>query len=224
MAENIISVNVALVNGVPMVSSLDVAEKFEKSHKHVLDAIRKLIEELPVEFSGPNFRPVEYTDAKGEKRPMYHLTRDAFSLLAMGFTGKKALAWKVKYIAAFNAMEAELLKRSASKQKINRQQASLPAKDKYVAYIEEVEAFRSRCSAEIDRLLDKGLDLIDFRLFGTNGIAGFTPILIDWLQGVAGQHVPLVSDWHSMERAIQYSPLCLMKRMETFLSNRFVRP
>lgn len=98
-----------------------------------------------------------------------------------------------------------------------------PRKDKYVAYIEEVEAFRSRCSAEIDRLLDKGLDLIDFRLFGTNGIAGFTPILIDWLRGVAGQHVPLVSDWHSMERAIQYSPLCLMKRLETFLSNRFVR-
>lgn len=98
-----------------------------------------------------------------------------------------------------------------------------PRKDKYEAYIEEVEAFRAKTAAEIDQLLDKGLDLVDFRKFGTNGIAGFTPILIAWLQGVAGQHVPLVSDWHSMKRAIEYSPLCLMKRMEAFLPDRFAR-
>ncbi len=110
MDKGIINANVTLVNGVPMVSSLDVAEKFEKPHADVLKAIRKLLADLPKEFNEGNFSLVEYVDDKGEKRPMYNLTRDAFSLLAMGFTGKKALAWKVKYIEAFNAMEAELLK------------------------------------------------------------------------------------------------------------------
>lgn len=108
---------VTLVNGIPMVSSLDIAEKFEKSHKHVLDAIKKLIEELPEDFTGPNFRLSKYTDSTGRKQPMYYLTRDAFSLLAMGFTGKAALAWKVRYIEAFNAMEAELMGQTKKKTK-----------------------------------------------------------------------------------------------------------
>lgn len=107
MSDSIVPV-VSLVNDVPMVSSLDVAEKFEKKHQHVLEAIRKLLDELPDEFGQSNFRQTTYTDTQGREQICYNLTRDAFSLLAMGFTGKKALAWKVKYIEAFNAMEAAL--------------------------------------------------------------------------------------------------------------------
>lgn len=101
---------VTIVDGQPMTTSLDVAEKFDKPHKDVLAAIRKLIEDLPKDFIERNFALSEYTDPTGRKLPMYYLTRDAFSLLAMGFTGKAALAWKVRYIEAFNGMEAELLK------------------------------------------------------------------------------------------------------------------
>lgn len=54
------------------------------------------------------FIPSEYRDAKGEMRKEYLLTRDGFSLLVMGFTGEKALSWKLKYIEAFNEMEKEL--------------------------------------------------------------------------------------------------------------------
>lgn len=36
---------------------------------------------------------------------MYLMNRDGFSLLVMGFTGKKALEWKLQYIKAFNQME-----------------------------------------------------------------------------------------------------------------------
>ena len=104
---------VTMIDGTPRVSSLDVAARFGKQHKDVLKAIQKICANLPESFNGRNFAPVEYTDPKGEKRPCYHLTRDAFSLLAMGFTGKEALLWKVKYIEAFNAMEAAL-KRPAS--------------------------------------------------------------------------------------------------------------
>jgi hypothetical protein len=57
------------------------------------------------DFSELNFEPAEYIDEQGKPRPSYDLTRDGFALLVMGFTGKKAMAWKVKYINAFNAME-----------------------------------------------------------------------------------------------------------------------
>lgn len=89
-------------------TSLLVAEIFGKQHKNVLQAIDSLIADLP-ESDRLNFQPVGYLDAKGERRPMYEMTRDGFSLLAMGFTGKKALEWKLKFLKAFNFMEQSLL-------------------------------------------------------------------------------------------------------------------
>lgn len=57
------------------------------------------------EFADRNFILSEYTDTKGETRKQYILTRDGFTLLAMGFTGAKAMQFKVAYITAFNRME-----------------------------------------------------------------------------------------------------------------------
>lgn len=105
---------VTVVDGQPRVSSLDIAEKFGKRHDKVLEAIRRVISDLPVSFRLPNFGESSYVNEQGKEQPCYHLTRDGFSLLAMGFTGKKALVWKVKYIEAFNAMEEELLKTRAA--------------------------------------------------------------------------------------------------------------
>lgn len=87
-------------------SSLDVANHFEKQHKNVLQSIRNL--ECSEEFNALNFEGVEYKDEKGELRESYKITRDGFTFLAMGFTGKKAAAWKEAYINAFNQMEKRL--------------------------------------------------------------------------------------------------------------------
>ena len=87
-------------------TSLIVARAFEKEHKNVLRDIENL--ECSALFNELNFEPVEYKDAKGEMRPAYRLTRDGFAFLAMGFTGKKAAAWKEKFLEAFNAMERAL--------------------------------------------------------------------------------------------------------------------
>ena len=87
-------------------TSLQVAEHFQKRHTNVIRAIRNL--EVPDEFNRLNFEPVAYVDEKGERRPMYHITRDGFALLAMGFTGKEAMRWKLAYITTFNALEAKL--------------------------------------------------------------------------------------------------------------------
>lgn len=102
-----------IVGGIPMVSSLEVAAHFDKRHDHLLRSIKSIIRNSPESFNAPNFGAVEYVDPKGEKRPAYNLTRDGFVIVAMGFTGKKAIAWKIAYIQAFNAMEAELARQQA---------------------------------------------------------------------------------------------------------------
>lgn len=94
-------------SGEVLTTSLDISEKFGKSHKHVLDAIRNL--DCSEEFSRTNFRLSNY-EARGKSYPCFDITRDGFSLLAMGFKGKKATTWKVYYIIAFNKLE-EALKR-----------------------------------------------------------------------------------------------------------------
>lgn len=90
-----------------LTTSLKVAEVFEKEHKHVLDAVRKL-------FTAENsavkqmFQESTYLNERNQSQPMFVMNRDGFTLLAMGFNGKKALDFKIAYIDAFNKMEAEL--------------------------------------------------------------------------------------------------------------------
>lgn len=92
----------------PAVLSTEVARHFQRRHSHVLREIDRLRSICPKSFNEPNFGRVNYADVKGEKRPAYLLTRDALSLLVMGFTGKAAIMWKLRYIEAFNAMESRL--------------------------------------------------------------------------------------------------------------------
>ena len=102
---------IAVVDGIPTTTSVDVARHFGKRHDDVLKAIRNLLPQLP-DGGVRNFAETPYTDPQnGQQYPAYRLTRDGFTLLAMGFTGKKALAFKLAYIDAFNRMEAELAKR-----------------------------------------------------------------------------------------------------------------
>ncbi|EAL2285492.1 hypothetical protein B7T29_05220 [Campylobacter coli] len=86
-------------------NSLQIAEVFEKDHSNVLKAIDKLPND---EFKSSNFKYDSYFDKKSEQRRMINLTRDAFSLLVMGFTGEKAYKWKIEFIKAFNEMEKRL--------------------------------------------------------------------------------------------------------------------
>lgn len=97
------------VEGKTMTTSLNIAEVFGKNHVHVIRSIREL--DAPIEFSQSNFGLAEYKDEQGKQRPMYNITRDGFMLLAMGFTGKQAMRFKIAYIEAFNRMESVLMAR-----------------------------------------------------------------------------------------------------------------
>ena len=96
---------VQIENNQVVVSSRQIAKDFGKQHKHVLDSIRDI---LAAENSATKFFYESTYDNRGKEYPEYLMNRDGFSLLVMGFTGSKALEWKVRYIQAFNAMEAKL--------------------------------------------------------------------------------------------------------------------
>lgn len=88
-----------------VVSSKDVAESFEKRHDNVMRDINKFQKDV-LNFE-EMFQESSYEDSYGRSQKYYLMNRDGFSLLAMGFTGQKALDWKLKYIEAFNALEKE---------------------------------------------------------------------------------------------------------------------
>lgn len=102
---------VIMHNKQAVTTSLRVAEVFGKDHKHVLETISN----LAAEKSAAKFFAEATYDNRGKQYPMYYMNRDGFTLLAMGFTGKRALQFKIQYIQAFNSMEATLKRLPAGK-------------------------------------------------------------------------------------------------------------
>ena len=125
---------VYLKNDEAVCSSLDVAEKFGKRHDKLLHEIERMYGDLigkgcAQNGGDPLFQKTIYTHSQnGQHYPMYLMNRDGFSLLVMGFTGKKALEWKLQYIKAFNTMEAILREKSTEAWLKTRQQGKLTRK------------------------------------------------------------------------------------------------
>jgi Rha family phage regulatory protein len=99
----------------PKTNSLILSNAFDKQHKNVLRAIKNTIDNLQnieggKEFNQLNFEPVSYLDDKGEQRTMYEMTEQGFSYVALGFTGKKADKFKLKFINEFFRMRENLIK------------------------------------------------------------------------------------------------------------------
>ena len=103
---------VSIVNGVPMTTSLIVKDVFGKRHDDVLKAIKNL--ECSQEYRLRNFAESSYKNKQNKKQLMYIMNRDGWTILVMGFTGKKAMEFKEKYIVEFNRMEEELKNNATS--------------------------------------------------------------------------------------------------------------
>ncbi len=140
-------VNVA--DGHTFTTSLMVADHFHKHHKNVLRAIESLIADCPDQaFGRLNFEPSSYLNAQSKPQPLYRLTHNGFALLAMGFTGAEAMGWKIAFLRAFNAMEAQLRAHT------EREAAALHLlRPVTVAVAEQTEAGlnRSAIGFEVDR-------------------------------------------------------------------------
>lgn len=99
------------------VTSLDIAETFGKSHYHVLEDIRNLKGKLSSPVFAGLFMESSYIGSNGKKLQMYIMGRDGFTLIVMGYTGEKALQYKLMYIAQFNAMENQIYGKRIEREK-----------------------------------------------------------------------------------------------------------
>ncbi len=145
--------------------------------------------------------PIHYASARAQVNAHFGVASvDALSVAQV----REAIAWVQAKIDALPPVPEQIA-------------LPAPAKDKFEAYIEQVEVFRARTNSEIRRLLKEGLLLVDVYKFGPEGIEGFSSIFHSWLREVAGSPSPLVASYWSMGRAIECSPLYLVREMEKIL-------
>lgn len=100
-----------------VVTSIDVAETFGKEHKNVLADIRNIQQDISTAEFLALFYEDSYKASNGKNNPMYLMTRDGFTLLVMGYTGEKAMRFKLAYIKQFNAMEKALIGKIKEREK-----------------------------------------------------------------------------------------------------------
>lgn len=148
---------VEIRNNQVVVSSRDVAEKFGKEHRNVLASIREI---LGAENSAAKFFEESKHEYRGQKFPEYLMNRDGFTLLAMGFTGKDALQWKMKYIAAFNEMEAQLngkpvslLKEKEIEARLNNSRARIASEFRKIAEKTDIPEYKHICQQKAAEVL-----------------------------------------------------------------------
>lgn len=169
-------------NGEPVASSRQIAENFGKEHKDTLESIRQI---LAAENSATKSMFYETTfENRGKQYPMYLMNRDGFTLLAMGFTGKAALEWKLKYIAAFNKMEKKL----SEQPKLTRSQLlataliaaheELEEKDKQIETMKPKALFADAVSASGQSILVGEMA----KLLSQNGIQMGQNRLFQWMR------------------------------------------
>jgi len=108
-----------------LTTSLKIAEVFGKRHDNVVRDIKKLVLDIGEEDKSGllKFEESSYTNRQNKKQPMYFLNKDAFVMLTMGYTGKKAVGFKLAYIEAFNAMEEQI--REMQKNHLTRNETAL---------------------------------------------------------------------------------------------------
>lgn len=97
---------VSIDGGEPKTTSLAVAKKFGKRHADVLRAVKNI--DCSTEFSLRNFASSDFIDERGKVRQMATMTKDGFTFLVMGFTGKTAAKFKEDFINEFNRMADKL--------------------------------------------------------------------------------------------------------------------
>ena len=172
----------SMQSGEPVASSRQIADNFEKRHDHVMRDIDAMKKDVP--NFGEMFFETTAPDSYGREQRTYLMNRDGFTLLAMGFTGKAALEWKLKYIAAFNEMEKKL----ADQPQLTRSQLlataliaaheELEEKDKQIETMKPKVLFADAVSASKKSILVGELA----KLFSQNGINIGQNRLFDWMR------------------------------------------
>lgn len=152
---------IEIENGQPVTTSLKVAEIFGKLHKNVLrDIQEKILPHVSSDFAQLNFEPSSYVNEQNKHQPMYYITRDGFTMVAMGYTGAKAMKFKEAYINEFNKMEAMLQKRRPNNEDLIDQAATKITAKLFPQFVKTVSATLSKDIVERIRSLPQGEQLL----------------------------------------------------------------
>lgn len=148
---------VEIKNNTIVVSSLQIAEHFDKRHCDVLRLLNALLRSANKQRLSKHFFKSNYKDETGKNNTMYLMDRDGFSLLVMSFKGEKALKWKLDFIDAFNAMEQEIQHKEyqaslakSSENELLRKKVEQLKKDKFDISIQVDLAIRERRNLETE--------------------------------------------------------------------------
>lgn len=135
-----------------LTNSLLVSDKFGKNHKHVLESIRELVRGCAEKSADPMFAESTYINTQnGQEYPMFVMNRDGFTLLAMGFTGEKALQFKLEYINAFNKMEETIKNGGFNVPKSFREALLLAAEQQEVIENQQKQIEEKNAKIEADK-------------------------------------------------------------------------
>ena len=153
-------------NGLITANSKEIASKFGKTHRHVLEAVKNM--NCSDKFRETNFRLSYYTSTQNKKLKCYEITRDGFSFLGMGFTGRKAGGWKESYINAFNSMEKNLNNSGTMMEKIDSALAIME-RDKNTASLcsrglNEWKKLKKEHEKEVNRLVSESQLVLSLRI------------------------------------------------------------
>lgn len=152
---------VEIENGQPVTTSLKLAALFGKLHKNVLrDIQEKILPNISTDFGQLNFEPSTYLNEQNKVQPMYYLTRDGFTMVAMGYTGPKAMQFKEAYINEFNKMEAMLQKTRPNADDLINQAATKITSKLFPQFVKTVSATLSKDIVEQIRSLPQGEQLL----------------------------------------------------------------
>lgn len=141
---------VIMKNQQAVTTSLQVAENFGKRHSDVLESVKNLVTENSV----AKYFSEGFYENRGKEYPLYYMNRDGFTLLAMSFTGKAALQFKLKYIEAFNQMEDHI-----------KQQPQIPDTPRGLALL--ALAANEEASKRIDEIDERLVDIEENKLITT---------------------------------------------------------
>lgn len=146
--------------GNPVTSSLIVADLFEKNHRDVLESIRNILTTAENSAVLKMFYESTYLNSQNKKQPMFIMTKDGFSLLVMGFTGEKALKFKISFIEAFNKMDQQLRSTPSIPQSFSEALMLAANQAKEIEEKNKVIAIQAPKVSFADRVLDSG-NLVD---------------------------------------------------------------
>lgn len=160
------------MEGKLVAGSREVAKNFSKEHYNLVRDIENLIKKQPLIFEGLDYFIKTTFEHKGNEYKEYLLTRDGLSLLVMGYTGGKALDWKVKYINAFNELEKKALEKQPLIFEGLKEQELLEANSKIIELenrliisYEEANELKQLASKRVLFLLKKS-DISKSKLYG----------------------------------------------------------